>query len=84
MIKENKKAGRSEYIIIILVTGLILIGISGIVRSLENIYGLYESSFQGLYIIIFWGITLIFSFIIGFFFIILWLIIKKYFSVVVE
>lgn len=74
---ENRIKTKREYFIIILVVGLINFGIFLINQVTHDIYGIFEPHF-----LIYWGIMLIMSFITGFFYIAIWLIIKSYFSII--
>ena len=74
---ENKIKTKKEYFIIILVVGLINFGIFLINQVTKDINVIFEPQF-----LIYWGIMLIMSFITGFFYISIWLIIKSYFDII--
>ena len=74
---EKKKKSKGEYLILILIIGLINFGLFAIQHITTDIYDIFEPHF-----IIYWGVILILSFIAGFFYLIVWIVINSYFNII--
>lgn len=75
--KKDKKIGRWEYIIIILVIGLLNNGLIMMVHSLDTIYELQLINYP---FYVYWIVLIILGFITGFFYVSIWAIINRYYG----